>query len=410
MNILINTKNVISGFLTVFVYLYGSNEYLIIKSKYGNVNCINSENIVCLDTMPFSFISKTDRNKLELPFDDSISSSCIYVLYSKERLPIGYCRNIKTYVCKTGECLPIEVNIYWNMAGRYVGFELPSNEILTKKDHIPFSKTDYKKLDRLLANPQSVLGTYSIEDLVQSNGINDKRIDAITSATVKVVNDVCVEGAVYTCYTLWHIANGQTARFIAKRAVEAMTPEGGIYLIKYGDISDISWLLNHVDIEEDKYRKLKVALINKITPDNFFVTKHILDLLTDNDLNCISIQTSLLNRFNIVHDYNIKARILRKLVETENPDSSVLSYFEDRLLFFPVILQVEIISLLGKMNQVSIKAIQQVKSLIENDNKFLTNKALEFLGKHNELQKRSKADKATKEEELLHNQVKRDNN
>ncbi len=123
--------------------------------------------------------------------------------------PVYFFRNIFTPVCLTGECKPVYINFYWDLLGNYTHYDMPEGEILTKMDHDEFSEDDYTKLQDILINSSSLLKDVEMEDLI-STGTEHlaDSVDAKTGATLKSIKKEIIEGAVYTCYTLWHIAYG----------------------------------------------------------------------------------------------------------------------------------------------------------------------------------------------------------
>lgn len=126
--------------------------------------------------------------------------------------PSYFFRNVFTPVCLTGECKPVYINFYWDLLGNYTRFDFPPGEVLTKMDHREFKSDDYEKLQAILANSNSLLKDVSMEDLVGKGTENlADSVDAKAGATLKTVKNEVIDGAVYTCYTLWHLAHGKVA-------------------------------------------------------------------------------------------------------------------------------------------------------------------------------------------------------
>lgn len=124
--------------------------------------------------------------------------------------PLYYFSNLFTPVCLTGECKPVYINFYWDLLGNYTRFDFPKGAVLTRMDHKPFKPEDYEKLQDILANTHSLLKDVSMEDLVGKGTENlADSVDAKAGATLKTVKNEVIDGAVYTCYTLWHIAHGK---------------------------------------------------------------------------------------------------------------------------------------------------------------------------------------------------------
>lgn len=124
--------------------------------------------------------------------------------------PLYFFRNVFTPVCLTGECKPVYINFYWDLLGNYNRFDFPPGQVLTKMDHKEFQPADYDKLQAILSKPNSLLKEVSMDDLVGKGTENlADSVDAKAGATLKTVKNEVIDGAVYTCYTLWHIAHGK---------------------------------------------------------------------------------------------------------------------------------------------------------------------------------------------------------
>ncbi|WP_338872614.1 hypothetical protein WBJ53_28415 [Spirosoma sp. SC4-14] len=131
--------------------------------------------------------------------------------------PVYFFRNVFTPVCLTGECKPVYINFYWDLVGNYTRYDLPPNQILTKMDHKEFKPEDYEKLRDILANPNSLLKDVAMDDLVGKGTENlADSVDAKAGATLKTVKNEVIDGAVYTCYTLWHLAHGNVVNEIRR--------------------------------------------------------------------------------------------------------------------------------------------------------------------------------------------------
>lgn len=140
-----------------------------------------------------------------------------------EGRPLYYFRNIYTPVCNTGECKPVYINFYWDLLGNYTRFTMPANEVLTKTDHREFQEKDYAKLQEIIAKETSIFSELKMEDLVVkgTEKISDS-VDMKTGATLKTIKNEVIEGAVFTCYTLWHLAHGKIKTEIT-RITETLT-------------------------------------------------------------------------------------------------------------------------------------------------------------------------------------------
>lgn len=152
---------------------------------------------------------------------DTLLTHQMHILRDQNDLSILYYANIQTPVCIDGLCKPLHIEMYWNLVGQYVGYGVYPEEGLSKFDHEVFEPEDYLKLHQLLLNPHSILDRRELSDLYDIGKARKKQItfkgkevDGISGATKKEVKATVVEGALYSCYTLWHLAYGDAAEKI----------------------------------------------------------------------------------------------------------------------------------------------------------------------------------------------------
>ncbi|QEH39595.1 hypothetical protein [Chitinophaga sp. XS-30] len=178
--------------------------------------------ILCASAMPVR--ADDSIRRYEVRENDSISYTLNLVL-DKAGQPLYFFRNIYTPVCNTGECKPVYINFYWDLRGNYTRFDMPDNEVLTKTDHREFQEKDYAKLQDILSRETSILAELKMEDLVVkgTEDISDSA-NIKTGATLKTIKNDVIEGAVFTCYTLWHLAHGPVKEEIRKITETYLSP------------------------------------------------------------------------------------------------------------------------------------------------------------------------------------------
>ncbi len=115
--------------------------------------------------------------------------------------------DIESVICGSKVCKVVMVRLYWDTLGKYQKFELEEGVDLEKEEGLLFTEEDYLSLHNILNNEASVLKDYFKEQLVKQAVHN--AYDALSGATISLGNDEIVQGAVWTCYTLWHWANGE---------------------------------------------------------------------------------------------------------------------------------------------------------------------------------------------------------
>jgi len=142
-------------------------------------------------------------------FEENNIENTIKICSDSNQIPFRYEADINMPVCDDTLCANVILQIYWDLAGNYAGFDTIPGFPLTKFDYKKFTTADYEKLDQILKNRNSMLRILNKEDLVdKSIKIKSETVDAVTGATPQTVKKSVIEGAVYSSYSLWHFVNG----------------------------------------------------------------------------------------------------------------------------------------------------------------------------------------------------------
>lgn len=168
--------------------------------------------------------------KVSKAFTASINDSTqveVYLRFDDRGGPDTYYCHVNTPVCEEGLCKLMVIDVYWDLLGNFLRYELPAGEALTKLDHQEFTPEDHEQLKRILSDRGSILRDYPASDLVDTRIVktSNKNVDAVSSATRVDVKDAVVGGAVYSTYVLWHIVNGPIASRIVAHARPMLTRE-----------------------------------------------------------------------------------------------------------------------------------------------------------------------------------------
>ncbi|TXF87981.1 hypothetical protein FUA23_16610 [Neolewinella aurantiaca] len=115
---------------------------------------------------------------------------------------------VESVICLNGLCKVVDVGLIWDKFGNYHSLELAKGVELEKKDGTPFDTADYDKLHRILKDKNSVFQAFELGQIVDLN-VDSSGIDGISGATILTDKAATVEGAAWTCYTLWHWANSE---------------------------------------------------------------------------------------------------------------------------------------------------------------------------------------------------------
>jgi len=264
------------------------------------------------------------RRLIEEVETDSIRYE-LFVLEDAEGKDMQYMAEIFTPVCHTDKCYPVYINFYWDLLGNFQRFEMPEGEILTKLDHIPFEEEDYDQLEAILSNENSILGDYSIKDLVGStNTAESNGVDAVTGATSKTIQNEVISGAVYSCYTLWQIAHGSLAERTKAHTVDTHTDETLIRFLESGHHPYQYWALGKIqEMEAENEPRFAGPLLKIIRGKNIFLAAHLLEKLPDEMFQPRDRQFWLWETFE-QSPYRLQMDILEKMSHLDlEPDSQM---------------------------------------------------------------------------------------
>lgn len=208
--------------------------------------------------------------------------------YDSFGMPTYYHADMLTPVCEDDVCKPVYITLYWDLLGNYLRYSIPVQHPLTKMDHEEFDQLEYEKLDRILADRTSLLKDYEVDELVESTtSTKSGDIDAVTGATAKSLQAVVIPGALYTCYTLWHIVHGRATDTIAKITDSIINTQLLSHFIKSGNHHYQYYALDSVidsngNVESDHEQQvielitdsnvfLATAVLARLSPSLFFV-------------------------------------------------------------------------------------------------------------------------------------------
>ncbi|WP_236974635.1 hypothetical protein [Membranihabitans maritimus] len=151
----------------------------------------------------------SEESAFSLVDDSTLIEYNVVRLHDEEELPQAYMSEIVTPVCDDTLCALMNIRVYWNLLGNYIGYDTISGKPLTKNDHIEFEEEDYVKLHKLLVDDNSIIKRKEKKELFDQEKTRvSEVVDAVTGATAKEVKEAVVDGALYSCYTLYHIVHG----------------------------------------------------------------------------------------------------------------------------------------------------------------------------------------------------------
>lgn len=310
--------------------------------------------------------------------EDSIASDTLFEVQHPSGEPVVYFRKLRTSVCFDNKCRLLKVTLYWKPTGHYGGFELPSGEYLSKSEHKPFTGTEYRRLDTLLADAYSPLGQLAYAELAPTPRVSggDYAVDGVSSATAKNVLNYVVEGAAYTTYKMWHVVYGPTQEAVSSLTSRQLTPALLMRLLTGPVNADKIWVLTQITLN----RKL-------ITPE---VEQQLL-LLANGSVYTLAERAVFaldpahtawqpqLMALSLNASHALKKIMLTKLKQAERLDLSVVRSLATRLPDFGGDLMATVVDVFRQHRITELQAVRAVGNLLAYPNRFVSEKAYGFL-------------------------------
>lgn len=311
-------------------------------------------------------------------FKDDVDNDTLFQARSKEGCPVLYFRKIKTSVCFDNKCRLLDIVLYWNVTGRYLGYELPKGEFLSKTEHEPFKPAEYTRLNELLADPFSPLANFSYEELVPKPATETPGVDAVSSATAKNVLDYVVEGAVYTTYKLWHIVYGPAQQEVTALTEKRLSPGFLLKILESPDASDKLWALNHIRGYVELTPGLQKVVLDFIDNNQFNRAERAINALSPEALKKDELQLALFGKYETVN-YSLKNLIIIKLKEAPRLSDQIKTALAQNLSSTNGELLTNVLDLFKQHQITDPETVRAVAGLLKSENNFLAQKAYNYL-------------------------------
>ncbi len=250
---------------------------------------------------------------------DSLDYQDISVLVNIKGQPVLYVSDISTPVCADGECRAMNIRLYWSLLGGYAGFDRYPGLPLTKHDHDEFQKEDYKKLHLLLMDGNSILKRRKIDELIEKREVLEAgKADAISGATISEVKESVVEGALYSCYTAWHIVHGKIKEELKDHTLPMMDHNIVAHMLESNNANYQLFALSRLNDLKYEQNRIRISNIfeSGIPLVRAFIIKNLPEFFWKRD----DLQALFWNSFDRL-DVNTRSLLLERL--TNAPESTM---------------------------------------------------------------------------------------
>ena len=307
--------------------------------------------------------------------EDTTSAESIFLQKTKENIPLFFFKKIVGEVCSSKECRLLDIEIYWNITGRYLGFKLPKGEYLSKNDHEPFTEKEYLQLHSILADESLPLDKVSSGELLQKPELG---VDAISGATSKSIVDMVVKGAAYTTFKLWNVVNGSTMDKVAEFTAKQLNPDLLYRILQSKNVADKLWALNRINSSLELTTELETKLLEIIASDDFSLSLIAIKVLSTDHLKSNDLQNKLFSIYSSTN-HSKKTAILKKLEEATFLSQEIIKSSRQLL---PELngQQLKGLFQLYRKQQISDKETYlEVAKMLQNENKYISKTAYDFL-------------------------------
>ncbi|EPR67026.1 hypothetical protein [Cyclobacterium qasimii] len=359
--------------LIIAVFFIG----MVPVSNTGTIQYINDKTLT---------IEAVEVEKRLIDFEEEISIDTLYGHLSGKGDPVFFSRNVVTSVCFDGKCRLLDVIVYWNPTGRYLGFEMPENEYLSKHDHEPFTEEEYLRLNALLADPFLPLGGFSYNEIVMEGAkdvnsesqYDDEEIDGVSSATSKFILDYVVEGAAYTTYKLWHLIYGPTSAVIKQWTTGNFDSDYIGLLLESENLSDVLWTLEQLEGKLDQYPEISPLIFEFINSNEYSLSEKAIQTINPQNLASETFQSNLVALFPQM-DSGRKKWILDLFKKAPIVHPNTVTFFNEVIIDLEVPLTVILLEVYQKQELFDANSLGKVRALSKSDNNYLAQKAKRFL-------------------------------
>jgi len=291
---------------------------------------------------------------------------------------LHYFRKIHTGVCFDNKCRELDIIVYWNITGRYLGFEMPEGEFLSKTEHEPFIDEEYLRLNELLADNSLPLGGISFDKLIKASESETGALDGVSGATSKEVSEMVVKGAAYTTYKLWNIVHGPTMELITHLTEKQLTPELIVLILQSPDRSDWLWALNKIDPWVQLHSDLSSALLEIISGDDDFLAYSAMNAIDPVHLGSGDFQSGLFSKYGEVN-HSIKKMILEKFMKAPYLSEDIVTYSRGLLDQLNGQQLGDFLKVYTIHSVNDLETCRAIAPILGNENRYISQKAYKFL-------------------------------
>lgn len=361
--------------LTVFasmlmIVLLGSSA--VVSDAVRELKNVKYQNELTLD-FPVAKI-----NKKEIYDGVEKRNVTLYQYISKDGFPVYYSRSVHTGVCYDNQCKLLDITLYWNPTGRYLGFELPENEFLSKDDHVPFTEEEYVRLNQLLSDPSLPLGQFTYNQIAAKSKASLYNVDGVSGATSKDVLEYVIKGSAYTTYTIYELVYGTTQTEVQSWTNDVMNDQYLGNMLTEAPYQDKLWAIDLMNGRLSYFPQSREIVLELMGSADFSLAEKCLNSLVPEDLFERDVQNKLIDNFQSF-DFGMRSRTLELLKDTPQISPEVVAKLNSDLPEMEVPIVSGILDVYREKGINDPETISAIKKLATSENRYLAKKAEDYL-------------------------------
>ena len=317
------------------------------------------------------------NNEQHISFGDSL-----FLRQTSDGKPKSFYQHFSTGVCFDNQCRPLDIILHWSISGRYLGFEMPKGEFLSKTDHDPFTRKEYLQLNEILSNADLSFKDIKYHELMNQPESSTESADAISGATSERIKDIVVKNAAYTTYKLWKLVYGESQKLIEQYTEKHLNNSNLLTVLNSQDRDDIFWGLKNMRDTLSFSIPIRNRLLSLIQSDDYYLSYNAVHAIPKTYLNdCDFLEILFLSYLN-TPDASTKNVMFRKLKAAPRLGQNLVSKSRQSI---GAMAPQEISNLLKLYEKHSVKdsvTINAVRRLINHPNNYVVNLAKGYLRKH----------------------------
>ena len=326
------------------------------------------------------FVKNSDQWSVHLKNEQYISfGDSLFLRQTSEGTPKSFYQHYSTGVCFDNQCRPLDIILHWSISGRYLGFEMPKGEFLSKTDHDPFTRKEYLQLNEILSNADLPFKDIKYHELMNQPESSSESADAISGATSERIKDIVVKNAAYTTYKLWKLVYGESQKFIEQYTEKHLNKSNLLTVLNSQDRDDIFWGLTRMKDTLSFSIPIKNRLLFLIQSDDYYLSYNAVHAIPKTYLNDSDFLENLFLSYLNTSDASTKNVIFSKLKAAPGLSQNLVVKSRQTI---PTMTPQEISSVIKLYEKHQINDLETCKVLVgilENKNNYISKKAYDFL-------------------------------